>query len=329
MGFPPLRVGLVGTGFVAKLRAQTLISDPRVDLISVSGYNPEKTQLFCDEFQAEMEVSWRKLVEREDLDLVIISTLNRDHGLIARAALENDKHIVVEYPLCLEVSEGEEILALAQERQKLVHIEHIELLGGLHQAIKANLPKIGKPFYARYITLNPEHPVPPHRWTYQSSLFGFPLIGALSRIHRFVDLFGEVNRVNGVSQFWPPNQDHFHSCLCHSQLIFTEGLTAEVVYGKGENLWHHHHNFTIYGEEGALIFTPESGQVIQGENSQTVEVGSRRGLFAKDTQMVIDHLIEGSPLYVSNWDSLYSLKVAASIQRSCELGVSISLSQSY
>jgi len=315
----PVKVGIVGTGFTAKLRAEMLQSDPRSRLVTVAGYRPESTTAFSEKFQIEQSVSWRKLIEREDLDLIIVGTVNRDHGTITRAALENGKHVVVEYPLSLDVSEGEEILALAQQNNKLLHVEHIELLGGLHQAIQEYLPVIGKVFYARYVTINPQHPVP-QKWTYQHSLFGFPFVGALSRLHRFTDLFGDVINVSGSSQFWPTEPDFYQSCLCNAQLRFAKGILAEAVYGKGENFWQPENTFTLYGEKGTLIFTPEGGQLIQGENHQNIEVGTRRGLFAKDTGMVLDCLIDGTPLYVNAADSLYTLKVANAVKKSAETG---------
>jgi biliverdin reductase len=320
----PIRVGLVGTGFAAKLRAQTLQGDSRARLITVAGHSPEKTSAFSQDFGAEPEVSWRKLVEREDLDLIIICTVNRDHGTIAGAALENDKHVVVEYPLSLDLSEAQGLLALSLEKGKLLHIEHIELLGGLHQALKQALPSIGKIFSSRYVTIHPERPVP-QRWTYQHSLFGFPLMGALSRLHRFTDLFGKVTRVHCQSQFWDTQPDFFRACLCHAQLEFAHGHFAESVYGKGETFWHSENSFTVYGEEGTLIFTPEKGLIIQGDTTQTVEVGARRGLFVKDTQMVLEHLTEGTPLYVNPVDSVYALEVADALARSAQLRQPISL----
>ncbi|NJR21831.1 MAG: Gfo/Idh/MocA family oxidoreductase [Richelia sp. CSU_2_1] len=315
----PIKVGIVGTGFAAKLRAEMLSADSRSRLIAVAGRDPEKTAAFCQAFAAEAAVSWRKLVEREDLDLVIVCTVNRDHGAIALAALENGKHVVVEYPLSLEVSQAERAIELAEKHQKLLHIEHIELLGGLHLAIKASLPLVGKVFYARYVTVTPQRTVP-QRWTYQPSLFGFPFAGALSRLHRFTDLFGEVAGVNCHSQFWETHPDFYKACLCNAQLHFINGIFAEVVYGKGEVFWQSENVFTIYGEQGTLIFTPESGQLIQGENRQAIPVGTRRGLFAKDTDMVLECLLNGSPLYVKNTSSLYALKVAEAAARSSASG---------
>jgi len=47
-----------------------------------------------------------------------------------------------------------------------------------------------------------------------------------------------------------------------------------------------------------------------------IAIGSRRGLFAKDTAMVLDHLIIGTPLYVTPEASLYTLKVADAASKS-------------
>ena len=311
----PIRVGIVGTGYAAKARAETLKADERSLLVTVAGHTPEKTEAFSQTFQVESAASWQQLVERKDLDLVIISTINRDHGAIALAALENNKHIIVEYPLSLDPTEAESLITLAKKKNKLLHVEHIELLSGLHNTIKESLSKIGKIFYARYVTINSKQPAS-QKWTYRYSLFGFPFVGALSRFHRFTDLFGQVDTVNCQSQFWYTEVDLYKACLCTAQLKFNNNVIGEVVYGKGETFWHSENTFTLYGEKGKLIFTPQQGQLLQGEKIQTIEVGARRGLFAKDTKMVIEYLLQGTPLYITPEASLYTLKVANLSQKS-------------
>ncbi|HEY9710783.1 MAG TPA: Gfo/Idh/MocA family oxidoreductase, partial [Oculatellaceae cyanobacterium] len=97
----PIQAGIVGTGFTAKLRAEKLQADERSRLVAVSGHTLEKTQEFALTHNALAVDSWQELVEHPDLDLVIICTINRDHGAIAHAALNAGKHVVVEYPLSL------------------------------------------------------------------------------------------------------------------------------------------------------------------------------------------------------------------------------------
>jgi biliverdin reductase len=258
-----------------------------------------------------------------EVDLVMICTINLDHGMVARAALNAGKHVVVEYPLSLDPKEAESLIALAHTKGKLLHVEHIELLGGLHQALRQWLPEIGNPFYARYVTITPQHPAP-KRWTYHPELFGFPLTAALSRIQRLTDLFGKVSAVSCQSQFWY-TAEYFTACLCTAQLRFANGLIGEVTYGKGETFWHSSRNFEVHGEQGTLLFEGERGMLIRGEEKIPIEVGGRRGLFAKDTGMVLDYLTEKTPLYLSPTESCYALKVADAARQSAELGKTINL----
>ncbi|WP_243147450.1 Gfo/Idh/MocA family oxidoreductase [Scytonema sp. UIC 10036] len=53
-------------------------------------------------------------VQQEDVDLVVICHVNRDHGAVVREALKNGKHVVVEYPLSFDVVEAEELIALSK-----------------------------------------------------------------------------------------------------------------------------------------------------------------------------------------------------------------------
>ncbi len=318
----PVRVGLIGTGYVAKLRAETLLHDERARLIAVVGNTPEKTEAFAKDHQIEAMSSWQQLVEREDVDLVVICTINRDHGRIASKALSSSKHVIVEYPLALDVLEAEELIALSKAQNKLLHVEHVELLGGVHQALKQNLPRVGEVFYVHYNTINSQHPAP-RKWTYNHELFGFPLMGALSRLHRLVDLFGKVLTVNCHNRFWQTEAEYYQSCFCTTQLSFKSGLLAQVIYGKGETLWQPERKFEVHGENGGLIFDGEQGVIVHSGETTPIEVGSRRGLFAKDTSLVLDNLMSGTPLYVTPEESLYTLKVADAAKRSAQTGQTI------
>ncbi|NJO75886.1 MAG: Gfo/Idh/MocA family oxidoreductase [Leptolyngbyaceae cyanobacterium RM1_406_9] len=320
----PIRVGLVGTGYAAKVRAEALQTDPRSHLVTVVGHTLEKAAAFSQTYATEASSSWMELAQREDLDLIIIATVNRDHGAIARAALQAGKHVIVEYPLSLNYAEAEELVDLAEATGKLLHVEHIELLSGIHQAIVDALPAIGTVFYVRYANLNPQRPAP-QKWTYQPDLFGFPLIGALSRVHRLTNLFGQVGSVNCNARFWNTNlSDYYTTCLCTAQLQFQNGVVADLTYGKGEVLWKSERSLEIHGEKGALLFEGDRGALVQPDTTHPLEIGSRKGLFAKDTTAVLDHLTSGAPLYVTPTASLYALKIADAARRSAETGCSTS-----
>ena len=320
-----LRVGLVGTGYAAKLRAEALRQDPRSDLIAIAG-NPQRTTILAQEYAIEAMSSWQQLVEREDLDLVVLCTINQDHGKIARAALEMGKHVIVEYPLAVDVKEAEQLIILAKTVNKLLHVEHIELLGGWHQTLKQHLYQLGDLFYVYHSTLNPQQPAP-RKWTYNHEMFGFPLIGALSRLNRLIDLFGEVFSVNCHQRYWQIEPNYYQTCFCSAQLCFDSGLLAQIVYGKGETLWQSERKLEVHGENGGIILDGDTAMLILGQGTQLIEMGTRRGLFAKDTTMVLDYLFDASPLYITPEQSLYALKVADATDRSATTGLTVFLKE--
>ena len=146
-----LRIGLVGTGFAAKIRAEALATEERAQILAVAGHQPAKTQAFAATHGIPQVVaSWQTLVQQPELDGVFVCNVNRDHGAVVRAALEAGKFVVVEYPLALSVTEAAALVELAEHKELLLHVEHIELLGGLHQAMLTHLPKIGTPQYVHF-----------------------------------------------------------------------------------------------------------------------------------------------------------------------------------
>jgi biliverdin reductase len=315
-----VKVGIVGTGYAAKKRAEALQQDDRAELIAVTGNQPEKLAAFCQQFAIAPVDSWQQLVNRSDLDLIFICTINSEHGAIARAALEADKHVAIEYPLALEPKQARKILELSQQKRKLLHVEHIELIGGVHQGIRQYLPELGNIFYARYATIAPQQNVA-NRWNYHHQMFGFPLTAALSRIHRMTDLFGKVETLTCQSRFWEaPVTGYFTACLCQAQFRFTSGLLADVTYGKGEVFGHGYRNFEVHGDKGTLIFEGEQGTLIRGKEKTPIAIASKRGSFARDTQMVIDNLLENKPLYVTPSASCYALEVADAARQSALSG---------
>lgn len=324
-----LRVGIVGTGYAAKKRAQAFQADSRAQLVAIAGNRLEQTLNFAQEFEATAYKAWQALVERDDIDLIVVCHVNCNHGAVVRAALMANKSVVVEYPLSLSTAEATELITLAEQQQLLLHVEHIELLGSLHQTMQAHLSDVGTPVYVRYCTAVPQKPAP-QKWTYSAELFGFPLSGALSRVHRLTNLFGAVQQVSchlqydGVSQ--NPPAGYFKNCRCVAQLQFRSGLIAELLYAKGEQTWRSQRWLELEGDLGALIFDGDQGTFLTGKDRYPIELGSRRGLFAQDTAYVLEALYEGKPLYVSPQESLYALQVAAAAEQSAKTGKCVTLS---
>ncbi|MEM6349291.1 MAG: Gfo/Idh/MocA family oxidoreductase [Cyanobacteria bacterium P01_D01_bin.14] len=321
-----LRVGIVGTGYAAKKRAEAVVSGVpsspsgavRSHLVAISG-QPDRAKALAQSHSAEAIDSWQRLVNDARIDLVVVATVNADHGKVVQAALAANCHVVVEYPLAIDVGQALSLAQLATKRQRLLHVEHIELLGGLHQAVQQHLSAIGKPLQAHYTTLAPTSPAP-QKWSYRHDLNGFPLVSALSRVSRLVDLFGTVDSVTCQSQFDPSTPPYYKACRCDAKLQFTSGVSAKLVYGKGDRPWSRTRRLEITGTQGQLTFDQDRGQLTTQQANRPISVMPRSGLFLKDTRQVIDHLLTGTPLYRPLDHSLYTLRVADALRQSSATG---------
>jgi len=320
-----IRIGLIGTGFAAQKRAEAFGNDDRATIVGVAGHRQQHLTEFCHNYGVTGVDSPEALLSDPNIDLIVICNVNAQHGDWAQAALKAGKHVVVEYPLALNPQQAEQIINLAQQQNQLLHVEHIELLGGLHNAIREWLPEIGDVFYARYSTINPQRP-DPQRWSYHKQLFGFPFSGALSRLHRFTNLFGKVEAVTGYTRYWNRETPHHYSaCFNQAQLRFQNGLLADIIYGKGEVFWQRNRFFELHGDKGTLVFDGNQGKLVRGDEQTPIEVGTRRGLFARDTQWVLDNLTAHQSLYVNPESSYYATRVADAVRIAAETGQTVSM----
>ena len=321
-----IRIGIVGTGYAARARAKAIEDDGRSRLVAVASQDFRRAEQFAhahDHLQDQVcEVraveTWRSLVLDDALDLVIVATVSSLHGDIVEAALEAGKHVVVEYPLSLDVEQAARLVALAAQKEVLLHVEHIELLGGLHRAMQAGIAKIGEVKYINYRTLNPQNPAP-RKWTYNKALFGFAYFGALSRVQRLVNVLGDVSQVSCCTRYVGEGEDGwFRGVLSSARLAFVSGAVAEVTYGKGEGLWLKRREIEAQGSLGAVSFVGNDGKLVTADGERAIAVEPRKGLFKKDMDAVLSYLTEHKPLYVSAAESLYALSVADALRRASE-----------
>ena len=63
---------------------------------------------------------YQKMIDKEDIDCIVITTPTRFHYEMVRYALEHDLHTFVEKPFCLTAQQGKKLVELAEEK-KLVN----------------------------------------------------------------------------------------------------------------------------------------------------------------------------------------------------------------
>ncbi|MDD7836650.1 Gfo/Idh/MocA family protein [Paenarthrobacter sp. AB444] len=118
----PLRVGMVGYAFMGAAHSHAWRTAPRFfdlplapELTAVAGRNPDGVKAAAAKNGwASTETDWRRLIERDDIDLIDICTPGNTHAEIAIAALEAGKHVLCEKPLANSVEEAAKMTAVAK-----------------------------------------------------------------------------------------------------------------------------------------------------------------------------------------------------------------------
>lgn len=312
-----LRVGIVGTGYVAKTRGQIFRDDPRCELVAMAG-SLDRVRALTEPWGITGYTYWSELVSSNSVDAVVVCNSNREHGAVVRQALNLGKPTIVDYPLALNYQEALELVNLAKHKSTTLHLEQIELLGGVHRQVRNWLPKVGQPQFVRYATQTPQRPAP-DRWVYQPAQLGFPLTAAVSRIHRLIDLLGTVKRVSSQVRYTGPNLPQtFSSCFCHALLEFSNFCVGEVGYHKGEQIWQSERILEVHGETGGIFFRGDWGKLVTNDGEQEVQTETAKGLFLKDTHYFLGHLLEGKPNYTDQQKVLQAIATANACEVSAQ-----------
>jgi scyllo-inositol 2-dehydrogenase (NADP+) len=107
--------GLIGFGLSGRyLHAPFLSVHPGFHLKKVVSRHPDDVAAFDPTLETVASVD--DLLADNSLQLIFICSPNETHFQYARAALEANKHVVVEKPFALQESETTQLLALAAER---------------------------------------------------------------------------------------------------------------------------------------------------------------------------------------------------------------------
>jgi predicted dehydrogenase len=86
----------------------------RLELTAVCGRSKEEVSRAAERYGWQSyETDWRRLVARDDIDVVDICTPGDSHAEIAVAALAAGKHVICEKPLANSVEQAEEMTAAA------------------------------------------------------------------------------------------------------------------------------------------------------------------------------------------------------------------------
>lgn len=132
-----IRIAIVGaTGAFGRKHLEGLANIDDAVVTVVSGTTQEKAQAVADEFGIpNAVVGFEAVLERDDVDAVILATPTQQHASQTQAVLAAGKHVQVEIPLADSLEDAEATLAAAEASNKVAMVGHTRRFNPSHQLV--------------------------------------------------------------------------------------------------------------------------------------------------------------------------------------------------
>lgn len=148
-----IKVGVIGLGGVAQLvHLPNLIKLPNAEISAVSEINKNRLQTISNKFHIkERFTNYKEMLEKSDIEAVIIATPTNTHKEIAIDCLQAGKDVLVEKPLSRTYLEAKQVAEVAKKtKRKLMvgmNLRYRPDAMLLRSLINSN--EIGEPFYVK------------------------------------------------------------------------------------------------------------------------------------------------------------------------------------
>lgn len=256
-----MRLGIVGCSEIAFQRfmpATENIKDLQVVAVAEE-YDRSKLKPFCDTYNLEGMDCFDALITRDDIDALYIPQPPALHFKWAKKALESGKHVLIEKPSTIRLSDSEELVQIAKSKELALHENYMfqyhsqieEIKKMVRQGIVGNIRNIrcsfGFPMRAQ------------NDFRYNKELGGGALLDAGGYTAKLATLFlGKTIKVDAATL---NSLDGYEVDMYGSvQLSNDEGMVCQSSFGMDNG---YQCSLEIWGSKGRIftnrIFTAPEG----------------------------------------------------------------------
>ena len=147
-----LEVAVVGTGWCGGIRAETLAAHALVKSLHIAEVRPERlSELKAKLNPASATIDYRELLGRNEIEAVYISaTPESTHYPITRDCLMAGKHVFLEKPIAMELSQADELIKMAKDKKLKFTIGYSQRFNPKYAYVRKSIRdgSIGKPVSA-------------------------------------------------------------------------------------------------------------------------------------------------------------------------------------
>jgi predicted dehydrogenase len=117
-----VRIAIIGLGKMGRMCARIFHEHPLSTIAAVCARRQEPVDEVAAQYKLAGYTDHRKMLDRKDIDAVIVSTPDNSHYEFARAALESGRHVFVEKPFTTKTDEADALLRLAHEEKRKIQV---------------------------------------------------------------------------------------------------------------------------------------------------------------------------------------------------------------
>jgi len=131
-----LKGGFIGFGRMGITHFSILNSHDSVEIVSVCDSSKTLMNILGKYVDIKTYSDYREMIEKEELDFVIISTPSGSHAEVIKAALDHNLHTFSEKPFTLTPEEGKDVLGLLKGKNLVNQVGYVNRFNEVFEEIK-------------------------------------------------------------------------------------------------------------------------------------------------------------------------------------------------
>lgn len=152
-----VRIGIVGGGLIAQaIHLPNLMRLSHLfDLRALADPSERVRETLSARYAADAHADWRSLVEREELDAILVCSPHATHAEVVLGALDAGLHVLVEKPLCIDPQDVDRIASTSQRSGLVVQVGYMKRFDPAYEELLADLPEMESLRYVDVVTYDP------------------------------------------------------------------------------------------------------------------------------------------------------------------------------
>ena len=311
-----IKIGIIGSGFIAGVHAAILARDERVKVSSVHDVIADRAQSLARAHDATVAASAEEVIERSDA--VFVTTPNTRHVPLAIAAIDAGKHVFCEKPVATTIADAETVFEKAQRSNSIFQVGHNRRFAPVYATLKQLLTETHQP-HSAHVKMNRGELLKPE-WTGDPEVTGGFLYE--TPIHMFDMmrfLFGEIETLHAIGSSHEYNEIDDFSVL----LKFANGMHATLATAADASWLFPFERVEVFCHHATLV-TREMESLICSSNleghftSQSMQQTPREEKwgYVQEDRAFVDSILNGTPPLVTAFDGLMSVEVANAVYES-------------